>query len=158
MKKWWISLVGAVCVLMSMTFQPMEAMAQTHPRALPSSTVTTQSIDRPTDTTATEPFFIRGGSFHFSSHSSSRGFSGTYGKPNYGFGSSSRSGFGGFRYGSFSGFSHFGAGFLLGSMFHPFGGYWGYSGVPGDHPFSFLGIIFDLIILWLIWRFIRRFL
>lgn len=47
----------------------------------------------------------------------------------------------------------FGTGFLLGGMFHPFGGYYGY----GYHSFSFFHLLFDLFILWLIWRFVRRF-
>ncbi|MCL6593871.1 MAG: hypothetical protein K6T31_07835 [Alicyclobacillus sp.] len=45
----------------------------------------------------------------------------------------------------------FGAGWLLGSMFHPFGyGVWG-----GYHSFSLFGLIFDLLLLYLLWRLVR---
>lgn len=47
----------------------------------------------------------------------------------------------------------FGAGWLLGGMFHPFGGYYGY----GYHHFSLLHLLIDLALLWFIWRLIRRF-
>ncbi|MCL6636450.1 MAG: hypothetical protein K6T26_00765 [Alicyclobacillus sp.] len=45
----------------------------------------------------------------------------------------------------------FGAGWLLGSMFHPFGyGVWGTY-----HSFSLFGLIFDLLALYLLWRLVR---
>lgn len=50
----------------------------------------------------------------------------------------------------------FGAGMLLGHMFHPFGGYYG----GGTLGFSFLGILLDIVILlviiWLIKKIVTR--
>ncbi|MCL6454164.1 MAG: hypothetical protein K6T78_11190 [Alicyclobacillus sp.] len=58
-----------------------------------------------------------------------------------------------FGYGTGSHLFSFGTGFLLGSMFHPFGGYYGL----GYHSFSLIGLVFDLVILYIIWRIVRRF-
>ncbi len=46
----------------------------------------------------------------------------------------------------------FGAGWFLGGLFHPFGGYYG----VGYHSFSIYHILFDIFIIWVIWRVIRR--
>ncbi|MBX6352125.1 MAG: hypothetical protein IRZ10_02220 [Thermoflavifilum sp.] len=48
----------------------------------------------------------------------------------------------------------FGTGWLLGSLFHPFGGYWGMA----YHPFSLWGLIGDIILLVIIIAVVRRFL
>jgi hypothetical protein len=52
----------------------------------------------------------------------------------------------------------FGAGWLLGSMFHPFGGYYGWGAPMAYHGFSLFGLIFDLLILWILWRIVKRLL
>lgn len=103
--------------------------------------------------------FVRGGY-----RSGSRGFSGrSYSSPSRStFGSTSRGyGYGGTSlFGTRSGIgSHlfsFGAGYMLGSLFHPFGGYYGFGGGYGFHGFSLFGFIIDLIVLWVIWRIVRR--
>jgi hypothetical protein len=65
------------------------------------------------------------------------------------FGSTGRSMFGaGFGSHMFS----FGTGWFLSSMFHPFGGYYG----AGLHSFSLFGILIDVLVIWIIWRIIRR--
>lgn len=46
----------------------------------------------------------------------------------------------------------FGAGMLIGHMFHPFGGYYG----GARYGFSFMGILLDIIVLLIIVRLIRR--
>ena len=84
---------------------------------------------------ATRSHSLFGGSSHYS-----------------GFGSSSRYG-GGLSSHLFS----FGAGFLLGRMFHPFGGYWGYGAGYGYHHFSLFGLIFDLILLYILFRIVKFF-
>lgn len=48
----------------------------------------------------------------------------------------------------------FGLGSLFGSMFHPFGGGYGYGGFGGG--FSILGLLLDIFFIWLIFSFIRR--
>ncbi|MCL6446244.1 MAG: hypothetical protein K6T83_22825 [Alicyclobacillus sp.] len=50
----------------------------------------------------------------------------------------------------------FGLGYLLGGMFHPFGGYYGYGGGYMYHPFSLIHVIIDLVLLWVIFRLVRR--
>ncbi|MCL6517535.1 hypothetical protein [Alicyclobacillus sp.] len=45
----------------------------------------------------------------------------------------------------------FGAGWLLGSMFHPFG----YYGMGVYHPFSLFGLILDIVLLVLLWKLVR---
>lgn len=74
--------------------------------------------------------------------------------PSYGSSYGSRYGFGGFGSHMFS----FGTGLFLGSMFHPFGGYYGMGGYYGYHGFSILSLLFDVLIIYIIWRIIRRFI
>lgn len=76
----------------------------------------------------------------FGSRSSSSGSYRTYARP-----------MSGFHFGSF------GLGMLMGGLFHPFGGYYGMGGYYGYHPFGFFRFIFDLFILWIIFRIIRSF-
>jgi hypothetical protein len=47
----------------------------------------------------------------------------------------------------------FGAGWMIGSMFHPFGGYYGMGG--GYHGFSIFSLIIDIILIVLVWKFVR---
>ncbi|KPV42960.1 hypothetical protein [Alicyclobacillus ferrooxydans] len=88
-----------------------------------------------------------------------RSTSRSYGYGGYGYSGShqgysgSRLGYGGFGSHLFS----FGAGYMFGRLFHPFGSYYGYSGMYGYHHFSVLGLLFDLVILYIIWRVIRAF-
>ncbi|WP_155837197.1 hypothetical protein [Aneurinibacillus terranovensis] len=49
----------------------------------------------------------------------------------------------------------FGAGTFIGSMLHPFGGGYGY-GMGGFHSFSLIGLLVDLIILWIVFKVIGR--
>jgi hypothetical protein len=42
-------------------------------------------------------------------------------------------------------------------MFHPFGGYWGGPFGYGYHGFSLFGILIDILILYIIFRIVRRF-
>ncbi len=91
-------------------------------------------------------------SYHFGSRSaSSRMGKSLFGSTGYGSYSGSRSS-SGFRFGIGSHLFSFGAGWFLGRMLHPFGGYYGY----GYHSFSLFHILFDLFIIWVIWRVIRR--
>jgi hypothetical protein len=88
--------------------------------------------------------YSTGGTYHSGYRSPSPGVSrGTYGSYNYG-----TSGWSSFGSHLFS----FGAGWLLGSLFHPFGGYWGMT----YHPFSLLGLLVDLILLAVIVMLVRR--
>lgn len=48
----------------------------------------------------------------------------------------------------------FGAGFLLGGLFHPFGGYYGMGGFY--HPFSFFNFIIDLVLIIIVVQVVRR--
>ncbi|WP_047152315.1 hypothetical protein [Aneurinibacillus tyrosinisolvens] len=49
-------------------------------------------------------------------------------------------------------------GSMLGSMFHPFGGGYGYGGYGGmSQGFSFMGLIIDLIIIVVLFKLARRF-
>ncbi|MGD8188706.1 hypothetical protein ACQCN2_01780 [Brevibacillus ginsengisoli] len=53
----------------------------------------------------------------------------------------------------------FGAGALLGSMFHPFGGgYGGYGGYNGfgTHSISIFGLLMDLLLIFIAYKIIRR--
>ncbi|CAM3948181.1 hypothetical protein [Alicyclobacillus pomorum] len=81
-------------------------------------------------------------------------YSGTYGTP-YG-GATTRTGLGGFGSHLFS----FGSGMLLGGLmghlFHPFGGYYGWGGGYGYHGFSIFGLLIDLLLLYVVYRIVRR--
>jgi hypothetical protein len=85
--------------------------------------------------------------FHGFSRPSTRHYS------SYGSGYSYTRPYGGFGSHLFS----FGAGYMLGSFFHPFGGYYGFGGMYGYHHFSIIGFLFDILILYIIWRVIRAF-
>lgn len=49
----------------------------------------------------------------------------------------------------------FGSGFFLGSMFHPFGGYYGFGGGYGYHGFSIMSFILDILIIVVLWKVVR---
>lgn len=118
------------------------------PTAAPRSAATLPTV-APAQTLPTiQTIGFRGGShgFHSFGRSSSRSFRG---------GSTFRPGYGRLGGGFSSHMFSFGAGWMLGSMFHPFGGYYGWGSPLGYHHFSLLGILFDLVILWIIWRIIR---
>ena len=116
-----------------------------------SSGQTTQvfSHSNPEQGNMQQTIFFRGSSYHTGSRTSSSRVSGSshYGTSGYNSYSGSRlgSGFG-------SHLFSFGAGWFFGSMFHPFGGSYGY----GYHSFSLIGLLFDVLIIWVIWRIIRR--
>lgn len=60
-------------------------------------------------------------------------------------------------WGSF--FGGMAAGSLLTSMFHPFGGghyYGGYGSGYGGGGFSFFGLLFDLLLIYIVYRIVRR--
>lgn len=92
------------------------------------------------------------GSFHGGSGYSTglRSPSPSVGRSGYGSSGFGRSGFGG---GFGSHIFSFGSGMLLGSMFHPFGGYYGMGG--GYQGFSFFSLIIDIIILLVLWKIVR---
>jgi hypothetical protein len=111
-------------------------------------------------TASASGFGSRGFSSRSSYSSSSRGYSGstnrgfsglfgsrsnsrTYTSPRTGYGSAA------------SHLSSFGLGMLAGSLFHPFGGYYGYGASYGYYPFSGFHFILDLIILFILFRVIR---
>jgi hypothetical protein len=114
------------------------------------------SFTHPAAAKTSETIYYRG-SYHSGSRAPSSRVSGSrYSSSRTGttYGSTGRSMFGGGLFGGGLG-SHlfsFGTGWFIGSMFHPFGGYYGY----GYHSFSLLGILFDILIIWIIWRIIRR--
>lgn len=81
-------------------------------------------------------------------------YSGSYGTP-YG-GATTRTGFGGFGSHLFSFGSGMLFGGLFGSLFHPFGGYYGWGGGYGYHGFSIFGLLIDLLLLYVAYRLVRR--
>lgn len=140
--KWFTTVILAVFLLF-----PTVAYAGTSQNEV---AVSAQMHSNADNTTMQHTLFFRGSSYHSGSKSSSSRVSGSRsgssGYSSYGMG---RSGFG-------SGFgSHlmsFGAGWFLGGMFHPFGGYYGSI----YHSFSIFHFLIDLFIIWIIWRVIRR--
>jgi hypothetical protein len=80
-------------------------------------------------------------------------YSGQYGG-SYGGTTTPRYGWGGFGSHLFS----FGSGLLLGSLLHPFGGYYGWGPYYAYHGFSFFSLLIDLLLIFIAWRLIRRLL
>lgn len=100
------------------------------------------AVNQPAD--EIQPIGFRGGSHSFGSHSfGSRSRSYSYSRP-YGY----RSGFGSFGSHLFA----FGSGLFLGRLFNPFGYGYGYG-----FGFGFFHIIFDVFIVWVLFRIFRGF-
>ncbi|MCL6548449.1 MAG: hypothetical protein K6T30_06035 [Alicyclobacillus sp.] len=145
MKKWLAGLFAAAFLLW-----PAPAFAQPDVPAI-SQPAQTATVTAPsTVTPARVPIEIA--RYHSGFRSSSRiPSSWSTGRYSGSYGTRTGSLFG---YGTGGHLFSFGTGFLLGSLFHPFGGYYG----MGYHSFSLFGLVFDLVILYIIWRIVRRFL
>jgi hypothetical protein len=157
-------LVTAIAAMLLMIL-PVPALAATgDAHRAPTPVATHQAaFTGASRTVANETPYIRpGGSYHSgyrapSSRVGGSRYSGQYSgqySGSYGGTSTPRYGWGGFGSHLFS----FGSGLLLGSLLHPFGGYYGWGPYYAYHGFSIFSLLIDLLLIFIAWRLIRRLL